>query len=154
MKNENQCFPSSSSDSGTEGEDAGKDAMLPPIDMSKKIIKKLKSKEFKAFEVTSPALQIVEESPFPKHIIQEIKKIQDNNKVKYAESLLKTQMTPKKLLEARNRSTNPYISTQSKDRKKDIIIRDFFRPNSLKPFSAKNEEREKVDRIFSNLVND
>lgn len=149
-------FPSSSSDSGTEGEgeDVCKDAVLPPIELSKKTIKKLKSREFKVAEVTSPVLQIVEESPLPKHIIQEIKKIQENNRVKYAESLLKTQMTPKKLLEARNRSTNPYISTQSRDRKKDVIIRDFFRPNSLKPFSAKNEERERVDRIFSNLVKD
>ena len=125
---------------------------MPPIDLSKKKIVKPASKKLPVVDLNNSNLQIVEEISLPSSLVKEIKKIYEIKRIRYADTLLRPQVTPKKLLEVRNRSTNPYISLQGKDEKKESGLRESFRPNSLKPFTARNDERKKVDCIFSNLA--
>jgi hypothetical protein len=150
MKSENVHFPSSSSDSGSELEEK-EEASLPPIEVSKKIMKKIISKKVNIAEVTSVNFT-AEETSLPAGLAKEIKKIHEFKRIRYADTLVRPQITPKKLMDVRNRSTNPYISVQNKDEKRGTSIRESFRPSSLKPFTARNDERKKVDCIFSNLA--
>ena len=83
---------------------------------------------------------------------QDVKNFYDIKRNPYTESLAKTYMTPKKLMEVRNKSTNPYGNSLSRDVRNEIVIREYYKPSSLQPFTLKQEHKEKSDSL-QNIIN-
>lgn len=124
---------------------------LPPIESPKK--RPSYGPKIKLPRAEPPPLHVqAEESPLPKSLVQEIKKIYDYKRENYIESLIRTHMTPKKLMEVRNRNMTPSFVSPSRDKRIENLVRDIYRPSSLKPYTAQEDEKRRSECV-QNLIN-
>jgi hypothetical protein len=146
IKNDKESFSSSSADSGSEVEEGIKELILPPIEPPK--IRKNLYQRVKLPKVEPPSLYQIEtqEVPVQKNITQDTKGICDLKRNVHSETLIRSYMTPKKLMEVRNKSSNPYNSSISRDLKPELMVREFFK-TPLKSLTAKNKDRNKTDSL-------
>ena len=98
---------------------------------------------------------IEEEDITPRNFNQEIKNTYDFKSTLYTENLVRVYMTPKKLMETRNKSTTPCIINSTRESRNNVMVREIYRPSSNKPPAISNDDKEKKDslqRMINNIA--
>lgn len=123
--------------------------MIEPVKSKVVYYKKIKFPEVKA----PPQSFVVEESQIPKNLVKEIKKIYDYKRIEYLDNVVRTYMTPKKLIETKNRNTNLNLNSSVRESRNELRIKEAYRASSNKPYTARKDDREKVDSLQSMINN-